>query len=171
MVYIMNFYVDGGCRGNGRSWAFGAAAACLMWRWNNKYSVRSRHLDTDDYPATNQRAELLAMIVALEWALEKYDDLNGYPTLNVTIHSDSAYAVGCMSDWIDNWSRNGWRNARGQPVGNRDLIVEASALDDRLQMLGNVNYVHVPRADNVDADRECNRALDEQENSDSSDIW
>lgn len=111
------------------------------------------------------------MIVALEWALEKYDDLNGYPTLNVTIHSDSAYAVGCMSDWIDNWSRNGWRNARGQPVGNRDLIVEASALDDRLQMLGNVNYVHVPRADNVDADRECNRALDEQENSDSSDIW
>ena len=27
MVFIMEFYVDGGCRDNGKPWAIGAAAA------------------------------------------------------------------------------------------------------------------------------------------------
>ena len=54
------------------------------------------------------------------------------PRLNVTIHSDSKYAVSCMNVWIDKWTQNGWTNAQGEPVANRDLIEQASNLDDRL---------------------------------------
>ncbi|KAI2465963.1 ribonuclease H-like domain-containing protein [Annulohypoxylon bovei var. microspora] len=168
MVYKMVFYVDGGCRRNGQPDAIGAAAACLLNR-NRTYRRETRPLSTQEYYATNQRAELLAMIVALEWALEKSDELHTNPYLDVTIHSDSRYAVGCMSEWIYRWRRNGWKNARGLPVANCDLIREASDLNDRLSELGSVEFVHIPREQNVDADRACNEALDEQEDNLSSD--
>ncbi|CAJ2501168.1 Uu.00g040210.m01.CDS01 [Anthostomella pinea] len=158
----MEFYVDGGCRNNGYTNATGPAAACLMAR-SGSYWSKTRHLDRWPVTPTNQRAEIVAIIIALEWALERYDDLNGYPRLQVTIHSDSRYAVGCMTDWIYKWSQNGWVNARGNDVANRDLIQEASDLDDRVKELGRVDYVFVPREQNRNADEECNEALDEQE--------
>lgn len=49
---------------------------------------------------TNQRADITAMIIALAWALEKYEELDTSPRLDVTIYSDSKYAIGCMNDWI-----------------------------------------------------------------------
>ncbi|KAI1413505.1 ribonuclease H-like domain-containing protein [Hypoxylon sp. FL1857] len=162
MVYIMKFMVDGGCRGNGQSWAFGAAAACMMSR-NGSYWTRTRRLDTDDYDATNQRAEILAIILALEWALEKHGNLDLNPDVDVTIYSDSAYAVKCMTTWIYKWASNGWTNARGYDVANQDLLQEASDLDDAVQELGTVNYVHIPRRYNQEADEACNDVLDEMQ--------
>ncbi|KAI0895271.1 ribonuclease H1 [Annulohypoxylon nitens] len=168
MVYVMEFYVDGGCRRNGYSNAIGAAAACLMSRSGKSFWTRTQILETDEYYATNQRAEILAIIVALQWALDKYDDLDGRPIVNVTIHSDSRYAVGCLSQWVYTWARNGWKNSRGNPIANGDLIQEASHLDDRVQALGNVDYVYIPRNENVNADNKCNKALDNLENRYSS---
>lgn len=116
--------------------------------------------------------------MALEWALERYDELRGYPDLEVTIHSDSKYAVGCMTQWIYQWTRNGWLNAKGDDVCNRDLIERASNLDDRVRALGSVGYVWIPREDNTAADELCDRALDEQEqnggeyyDTSSDDYW
>ncbi|KAI1769879.1 ribonuclease H-like domain-containing protein [Hypoxylon cercidicola] len=162
MVYNMVFQVDGGCRGNGTTSAIGVAAACLMSKGERCYWTRTRSLDEhDDHRPTSQRAEILAMIIALEWALEKYGDLNGTPRLNVKIYSDSRYAVGCMDEWIYRWSRNGWRNSRGSEIANRCLIQEASHLDDLVRNLGSVQYIHVPREENQLADNACNKALDE----------
>ncbi|KAI1204223.1 ribonuclease H-like domain-containing protein [Annulohypoxylon truncatum] len=163
MVYIMKFYVDGGCRRNGYDGAIGAAAACWMSSNPNVCQHWTKPLSTYEYNATNQRAEILAIILALELALEKYDNLDSDPKLDVTIHSDSRYAVGCMNEWIYTWANNGWRNARGGPVVNRDMIEEASDLDDRIKELGIVKYVYIPREQNNHADRACNKALDELE--------
>lgn len=164
----MVFNVDGGCRGNGTPYATGAAACCLQKPFRNQYKYKTRKLDKYPVAPTSQRAEITAIIMALEWALERYDELQGYPGLRVTIKSDSRYAVNCMTDWIYKWVQNGWTNSRGFEVKNRDLIEEASDLDDRVTALGEVEYVWVPRADNVDADSECQRALDEQEDGSSS---
>lgn len=101
--------------------------------------------------------------MALEWALEKYDELDSYPDLDVRIHTDSRYAVGCMDNWIYKWVRNGWVNSAGNEVANRDLIEEASDLDDKVKDLGAVRYIWVPRSENEDADRHCNEELDEME--------
>jgi ribonuclease HI len=111
-------------------------------------------------PPTNQRAELTAIIIALEQALEKYDELDSCPRLKVKIFSDSKYAIGCMNEWIYKWTQNGWRNASGNEVANRDLIEDASDLDDRVKELGSVEYIWIPRAENEEADEACNRAMD-----------
>ncbi|KAE8383309.1 ribonuclease H-like domain-containing protein [Aspergillus bertholletiae] len=160
MVYIMEIYTDGGCRGNGRPGAIGAAAAVVVKR-NGKSTSWTRSLPRYP-PPTNQRAEITAICLALELALEKFDQLDTNPQFDVTIYSDSKYAIGCMTTWIYKWARNGWFNAAGNQIANRDLIQEASDLDDRLDEVGNVKYVWIPREKNEVADRLCNEDMDDQ---------
>lgn len=81
----------------------------------------------------------------------------------MTIYSDSRYAIGCMTEWIYKWTNNGWINAAGNEVANRDLIEEASDLDDRLKKEGDVRYVWIPRSQNQLADEACNDCMDEQD--------
>lgn len=68
-----------------------------------------------------------------------------------------------MTDFIYKWSRNGWINARGEEVANRDLIEKASDLDDRLVQLGTVTYRWIPRSENALADKHCNEELNAME--------
>ncbi|XTI82314.1 ribonuclease H1 [Cenococcum geophilum] len=160
MVYIMEIYVDGGCRGNGQPGAIGAAAAVFKKR-NGKSVAWTKSLPLYP-PPTNQRAEITAIILALEQALEKLEELDTNPHLDVKIYSDSRYAIGCMTNWIYKWARNGWINAAGNEVANRDLIQEASHLDDRLKEEGDVEYIWISREENQLADRLCNENMDKQ---------
>ncbi|KAL8410410.1 hypothetical protein RB596_000191 [Gaeumannomyces avenae] len=160
MVYTMVFRVDGSCRGNGQDWAVGAAACIKENRWG-KYSHKTVHLPS--YPSpTSQRAEITAIILAQRWALEKYEGLATDPVLDVTIYSDSQYAVNIMNDLIDKWRVNGWVTSRGLEVCNRDLIEEADNLDGRLRAEGDIRYVWVSRDKNELADQYCKEALDEE---------
>ncbi|KAL3455760.1 ribonuclease H-like domain-containing protein [Aspergillus heterothallicus] len=160
MVYIMKIYIDGGCRGNGNSWAKGAAAVAVKRR-NGTYIGWYRTLPSSPTP-TNQRAELTAVIMALKKVLERYEFLNQGPYMDVTIYSDSRYVVDCMTKWVYKWSANGWVNAKGDEVANQDLIREASRLDDEVGEIGDVSYVHIPRANNRYADNLCKECLDQQ---------
>lgn len=162
MVYIMEIHTDGGCRGNGRPGAIGAAAAAFKKRNGTYGKAWTRSLPRDDPPPTNQRAELTAIILALELALEKLEKLNTNPYLDVKIYSDSRYAIDCMTIWIYKWTRNGWINAAGSEVVNRDLLEEASDLDDKLKEVGDVDYVWISREKNQYADECCNYAMDKQ---------
>ncbi|KAJ5094278.1 ribonuclease H-like domain-containing protein [Penicillium angulare] len=148
MVYNIEIYTDG------------AAVAVFVPKWG-RHTWFSKELPS--YPApTSQRAEITAIIIALEEALEKFREPRSNPYLDVTIYSDSKYAVECMSNWVYKWVRNGWTNAAGNEVANRDLIEEASDLDDRLRAEGDVKYVWIPREKNQLADGYCNDILDEQ---------
>jgi ribonuclease HI len=160
MVYIMEFYVDGGCRGNGRPGSIGAAAAVMEKKYG-KSEIWTRSMPSIPTP-TNQRAEITAIILALEVALDKLEQLETNPYLDVKIYSDSKYAVECMSKWIYKWCKNGWINAAGNEVANRDLIENASDLDDRLKEKGDVEYIWIPREKNQRADQYCNEEMDKQ---------
>ncbi|CZR64411.1 uncharacterized protein PAC_14309 [Phialocephala subalpina] len=141
MVYRMEIYVDGGCRGNGRPGSIGAAAAVFKFR-SGGHTAWTRRLESGSDPApTNQRAEITAIIIALQEALNKYHSLDSYPWLDMKIYSDSKYAIGCMNEWIYKWSNNGWINSQGYEVAYRDLIQKASDLDDRLKEEGDVRYI------------------------------
>ncbi|KAK0105184.1 hypothetical protein ONS95_004420 [Cadophora gregata] len=159
MVYTMKIYIDGGCRGNGQPGAVGAAAAVFEGKYGHQQTW-TRYLP--DYPPpTNRRAEITAVIIAFEQALEKYHNLDGSPYLDVKIYTDSKYVIGCMTDWVYKWCRNGWINSAGYEVANRDLIQEASDLDDRLNEEGKVTYIWIPRSENQDADDACNDRMDQ----------
>ncbi len=165
MVYIMRMYVDGGCRRNGYEDAIGAAACVMQRKWgkNSTWTCQLPSQYWDPTP-TSQRAEITAIIQALEVALQEYEELDSNPNLRLTIHTDSKYAHGCMTDWIYKWTRNGWINAAGNQVANRDLIEKASELDDKVKELGTVDYVWIPRGENQAADEAVNDLLDEMEN-------
>lgn len=156
----MEFYVDGGCLRNGSANAIGVAAAVHKHSDGTLDSFTRRlPIDPTSIP-TNQRAEITAVIMALEVALHKY----ATPPLDLKIYSDSRYAIGCMTEGIDNWRRNGWINVSGGQVANKDLIQKASGLEERVKDRGGaVGYIWISRADNADADKACNQELDRME--------
>ncbi|KAL7904201.1 ribonuclease H-like domain-containing protein [Trichoderma velutinum] len=161
MVYTMEIYTDGGCRHNGKLGAKGAAAAAFKNRNGTYKGGWTQSLPRNPIP-TNQRTELTTIIVALELALEKRKQLDTNPYLDVKIYSDSRYTIECMTTWIYKWTKNGWINAAGNRVANRDLLKQASDLDDKLREAGDVDYVWISREQNQYADRLCNDAMDKQ---------
>ena len=162
MPYRMKVYVDGACRGNGQPGAKGAAAAVHQRRWDSRHYAEL--LPTQPRP-TSQRAELRAVIMALELALKRYQRLSRNPKMNMRIFSDSKYAVNSMNEWQFKWRDNGWTNAAGQPLVNRDLIRRACDLEDELEQTCNarIKYIWIPREDNTAADQCCNQALDDSD--------
>lgn len=106
-------YTDGACSGNPGPGGWGAV-------------VRRGDIDQEisggTAMTTNQRMELQAAVEALKQV----------PTgSRVILHSDSAYLVNCFNQgWMDRWLKNGWRNAKGDAVENRDLweqLIELSS--------------------------------------------
>jgi ribonuclease HI len=78
-------------------------------------------------PQTNQRAELMAILRALETA-----NYNG----TICIFSDSNYAIRCCTEWVPNWERNKWKTSAGKKVMNQDLIRAILAAEQRLKERG-----------------------------------
>lgn len=62
---------------------------------------------------TNQRAELTAILRAIDIAPRHRD---------VTIITDSRYAIDCVTVWFINWRRNNWMTKDRKPVENKDLV-------------------------------------------------
>ena len=78
-----------------------------------EYQGREKMISGGEESTTNNRMELMAVIVALE-ALNR--------PCEVEVHSDSQYVVNAFNKhWIDGWKKRGWKTANKQPVKNRDL--------------------------------------------------
>jgi ribonuclease HI len=98
----IHLYVDGGCPNNGH-------ATSMFWSMCIEYSgcAETHKFDADpyyidQYGATNNVAELLALGEAFEWlyyAIRGYADngLDFMEEFEVTIHSDSQYAIGALT--------------------------------------------------------------------------
>lgn len=72
-------------------------------------------LSGNEKQTTNNRMELLAATKALEKASMLCFD-------EIEIVSDSAYVVNAITKgWLEVWKRNGWKNAKGKDVKNKDL--------------------------------------------------
>ena len=98
---------------------------------------------------TNQRAELTAIQRALDIAPRHRD---------VTIYTDSRYSIDCVTDWYRNWERNEWRNKKGKPVENKDVIAEVRSMIVERESLGKQTFFvwvkgHASDEGNVQADR------------------
>lgn len=85
--------------------------------------------------ATNNQMELRAILEALR-SLPNDVDLE--------ILADSAYSINAVTVWLDGWRRRGWKNSKGDPVANRELI---EAIDHEITIRRrrgvNVTFTHV----------------------------
>jgi ribonuclease HI len=117
MGYI---FCDGACSGNG------TARAVAGWAWaywpGHVTGSPARHGSGRVVgAATNQRAELMALLEALR----AWSTANGGP---VVVMTDSMYAINCTSKWGPAWARKGWSRDSGEPLQNLDLIKPLVAL-------------------------------------------
>jgi ribonuclease HI len=161
--------VDGACRGNGRPWARSGAGVFFHrdnWRWNKAVVLE------DEYN-TSQRAELFACSLALRLAatLRRGNPVGRHKLRvcagpsrrlrRVVIKADSEYLVKSMTDWVEKWRDNGYENCRGLPVTNADMFRHIDAAIFELNRLGvEVQFWHVRREENREADCLANAALD-----------
>ncbi|MDI9484723.1 MAG: ribonuclease HI [Bacillota bacterium] len=109
----VTIYTDGACSGNPGPGGWGAIL---------RYGSHEKEMSGFSEATTNQRMELLAAIEALG-SLKR--------PCKVKLYSDSAYLVNAFNQgWIENWQRNGWLNAKKEPVSNADLWRRLIALSE-----------------------------------------
>lgn len=100
-------YTDGGASGNPGPGGYGAL---LMYKQHRKEMSQGYRL------TTNNRMELLAVIVALETLKEE--------GLNVTIYSDSKYVVDAVEKrWVFGWEKKGFKGKKNPDLWQRFLKV------------------------------------------------
>ena len=102
-------YSDGSSRGNPGPGGYGS-----ILRYTDKCgNIHEKELSQGYACTTNNRMELLGVICALE-ALKCPCD--------VTVTTDSQYVVKAFNEnWVAGWQTRGWKNAKKEPVKNRDL--------------------------------------------------
>ena len=105
---MITIYTDGACKGNPGPGGYGAIIKLSDGTTNE--------LSGGDPATTNNRMELLAVIVALE-SLE----LNSV----VTLYSDSKNVVDGITKWIYGWHKSNWKN---NTVKNIDLWQRLDAI-------------------------------------------
>ncbi|MFV1990650.1 MAG: RNase H family protein [Acidimicrobiales bacterium] len=115
---VTRAYTDGACLGNPGPGG---------WGWVVNDGPWASGFEAD---STNQRMELTA-------AFRAVSSLPG----PLEIVSDSTYVVNCFRDkWYVGWRKRGWKNAKKDPVANRDLW---EPFIDLVELRGDVEFTWV----------------------------
>ncbi|MGF1907850.1 ribonuclease H family protein [Vibrio kasasachensis] len=128
MLFDIKIFTDGASVPNP-----GEAGAGLAVYKNNRIS----ELWYGIYQAvgTNNTAELNGLNQAFILAKEKI--AKGY---SVAIFCDSTYAIQCITQWAEGWSKKGWTKASGE-IKNLDIIKPMYALYQ--EIAGKIDIFHV----------------------------
>ena len=101
-----DIYTDGSYRPD----CYGSWCAILVEKGTPpKETTLKEHV----FDTTIGRMELTPIVVSLESLKEPCD---------VVVYSDSQYAINCISKWIGLWRQCNYKNLRGEPIKNLDLI-------------------------------------------------
>lgn len=120
-------YTDGACSQNG-TWKGGWA--CIVIDSESNEVIHTATGSEDN--TTNNIMELMAFKAALEYCGESSIGIEKY-----IIHSDSAYILNCFEQkWYLNWRKNGWRNAKKEPVANKELWIQILGYYELLELEG-----------------------------------
>ena len=121
----ITIYTDGACKNNGKKNAIAGIGVYSENVYNISEKIEGRQ--------TNQRAELYAILKALE--LTKIDD---YST--VYIYTDSLYSINCITKWIYGWINNGWLDKKKKPVKNKNII---QPIYNIYKKYSNIRFIHI----------------------------
>ena len=101
-------YTDGACSGNPGPGGYGSIIIA-----NSKSVVE---LGEHFAQTTNNRMELQAVLSALKYCNEQFDEIS-----KLQIFTDSVYVIRGSTQWLFGWKKRGWKTAAGEPVTNQDL--------------------------------------------------
>ena len=105
----VTIYTDGAARGNPEG---PGGYGCVLQYIDTKGTLHEREYSAGYKKTTNNRMELMAVIVALE-ALTK--------PCQVKLVSDSKYVTDAFNqNWIGGWLKNNWKSSTKKPVKNID---------------------------------------------------
>ncbi len=112
-------YTDGACSNNGK------VNAVAGWGYVIQLLKQEKETFTDSgivKPATNQRAELLAVIKAIKKLSSIFSSFVG---IDIDIYTDSAYLYNCYKNkWWEKWEKNNWQTSNKKSVKNKDLWLQ-----------------------------------------------
>ncbi|KZZ91485.1 RNase H domain protein [Moelleriella libera RCEF 2490] len=141
---VLQVYTDGSSLANGKA---GSRAGVGVFFGEGDARNLAERLIGD--PQTNQRAELMAMLRALQIA-----------PLNQTVQiiSDSQYSINCVTQWALGWKNKGWKTATGEDVKNQDIIrAVLDKMEERARSNANTSFRwvkgHASDRGNMAADR------------------
>lgn len=139
----VSIFTDGACRGNPGPGGWGVLL---------RYGKTEKELYGGETETTNNRMELQAAIEGLK-ALKQ--------TCEVELTTDSQYVRKGITEWIQNWKKNNWRNAAKKPVKNADLWQQLDAESERHHVTWQWVKGHSGHPENERADALANRGIDE----------
>ncbi len=139
----VDIYTDGACRGNPGPGGWGVIL---------KTQSATKELYGGDLDTTNNKMELLAAIKGLQSLTQP---------CKVRLYTDSNYVKQGITEWIINWKRNGFKNAKKKPVLNVDLWLEL----DQSTSIHDIEWFwikgHSGHPENERADALANKGVDE----------
>lgn len=84
------------------------------WAWY----VDDEHWHAGGWPhGTNNQGELMAVLDLFRSTAPMADE-------PLHILCDSQYVINCVTKWMPDWKRRGWKKADGKPVLNVDLLLQ-----------------------------------------------
>lgn len=142
----IQIYTDGACK-DGKVGGIGVYFPAKP-EWNV-----SEPLLLDDEP-TNQKAEIWAIARAL-MILDHHEIPKKQ---KVVIYTDSKYCFNILKYWAAKWKTRGWVTMNGQPVKNKQIIMEMVGLFEERKPYCTVEHVnsHCGHTGNEMADRLAN---------------
>ena len=136
-------YTDGACRGNPGPGGWG-----VYIRLNDE----EKDLYGGNPETTNNQMEMQAALEALKYLKDKNDVIE--------LYTDSNYLRQGITEWIHKWKLNNWRTAAKKPVANRDLWIEISDLNEKMDVQWNWVKGHAGDPGNERADQLANIGAD-----------
>ena len=136
-------YTDGACRGNPGPGGWGVYI---------QLNDEEKDLYGGNPETTNNQMEMKAALEALKYLKDKNDVIE--------LYTDSNYLRQGITEWIHKWKLNNWRTAAKKPVANRDLWIEISDLNEKMNVHWNWVKGHAGDPGNERADQLANLGAD-----------
>tara|TARA_B100000424_G_scaffold172955_1_gene133350 strand:+ start:14 stop:445 length:432 start_codon:yes stop_codon:yes gene_type:complete len=136
-------YTDGACRGNPGPGGWGVYI---------QLNDEEKDLYGGNPETTNNQMEMQAALEALKYLKDKNDVIE--------LYTDSNYLRQGITEWIHKWKLNNWRTAAKKPVANRDLWIEISDLNEKMNVHWNWVKGHAGDPGNERADQLANLGAD-----------
>ena len=135
-------YTDGACRGNPGPGGWGALI---------RFDSVEKEIFGGQANTTNNQMELSAAIEGLSTLTEP---------CNVELFTDSKYVMDGITQWIQNWKKNNWRNETKKDVKNKELWQKLDQLIAQHQVQWHWVKGHSGDAGNEAADLLANKGID-----------